>query len=190
VASVPAPVDGRRKKGKVASPYTQQLRQKRINKEIVKIAEAQGVPVPAHLVQKLAKDADKAQELATVANKDEILASMPRLGAAAARRAMVAGDAPDATADDVTINAWADRRANINLVDAILEKEHQLKYGTPDQRNRAADSFLKMTGRDQKDGPISGGATIILNMGDARLPFAPRAQTVDVAALSKGDKDA
>lgn len=119
-------------------------------------------------------------ESAAMVARDETLAGeSPNVGKAAARRAFVAGDAPPSTADDVTINNWADRRATVNLIDAILEKEWQLKYGTPDQRNRAADTFLRMTGRDQKDQPVSTQATIVLNMGGVQLPFAPR-QVIDV----------
>ena len=65
---------------------------------------------------------------------------------------------------------------------AVAEKEFQLRFGNDDQRERAADSVLRMTGRYQKEGAISGGASIILNIGGEgmQLPYMPKRDTAKV----------
>ncbi len=85
-------------------------------------------------------------------------------------------DLPPEDADEVTINNWADKRANQNLPMAIAEKEYQLRFGNDDQRDKAADTFLRMTGRYQKEGAVSGGAAIILNISGEgmQLPYMPK----------------
>ncbi len=100
------------------------------------------------------------------------------------RRAFL-GDAPSDKADEATINAWVDRKAVSLLPSALLEKEWLLKYGDDDQRDKAADSILKMTGRIQREGTVSGGATIVLqvNNGGPQLPFMPREVTIDAKKL-------
>lgn len=52
-------------------------------------------------------------------------------------------------------------------VDAVVELEYALKYGTSGERERARDRILDATGHGKKD-KVSGGANlIIVNMGNS-----------------------
>lgn len=99
-------------------------------------------------------------------------------------------DLPASDADEVTINNWADKRGVQLLPLAIAEKEFMLKYGNDEQRERAADKVLAMNGRLNREGTVSGGAAIILNISGAglQLPYAPSRltalpETIDAAPI-------
>ncbi len=124
---------------------------------------------------------DGANEALAAEGRVEKLAGVSvAIGHKAARMAFVAKP-PETGADDAAINEWADKRVLANLPQAILEKEFQLHYGDDDQRDKAADSFLKMNGRHEKEGQVSGGALIVIHAaaGGLQLPYAPKHLTIE-----------
>lgn len=121
-----------------------------------------------------------ASSMLVAEGKLEVLAGASiGLGKHRARHAFIK-DLPGEDADEVTINNWTDKRTVQLLPLAVAEKEYQLRFGDDAQRERAADAVLRMTGRYQKEGAISGGASIILNIGGEgmQLPFMPRRTVV------------
>lgn len=96
-----------------------------------------------------------------------------------AARAAFTPNMPAPDADEVAINDWADKRIVKNLPQAIAEKEYQLHFGDDEQRDKAADTFLKMNGRHEKEGKLSGGALIVIQQGPSgsglQLPYTRNA---------------
>ncbi len=155
------------------------LEDKRAIKAITKAEAVAPIPLPHGVPQALAREAhgEAIEKVASAA------------GRYAARKAFLDdGTIPAKDADEATVNTWVDKKALSLLPIAVLEKEYQLKYGDDDQREKAADSVLKMTGRIQREGQVSGGATIVLNMGGMALPYAPGAPTVEGIVLPEGSK--
>lgn len=63
---------------------------------------------------------------------------------------------------------------------AILELEYQLKFGTDEQRMKAAERILDATGHGKREGNFGSAAVIIVTGVDAtKLPWKPSTQVVD-----------
>lgn len=130
---------------------------------LVEIVKETPLPLPKGGSQEMGAD----EKLATLAIGSR------GAGRKAARLAFL-DPLPPPDADDVAINEWVDKRINKNLPMAIAVKEWNLHFGDDDQQEKASDSFLRMAGRHTKDGQLSGGAAIILNLGGLQLPGMPK----------------
>jgi hypothetical protein len=65
------------------------------------------------------------------------------------------------------------------LPQAMAEIEFQLKYGDNKERIDAARDVMRMNGMLNRDAPTGVAPTIIINMGDKKLPWQKKEVTVD-----------
>lgn len=83
---------------------------------------------------------------------------------------------------------WADKNLNEALPEAVAELRYQLRYGDDKQRMDAARDVLDATGKRRKDGGVSGGATIIVNVGT--LPWEKKREKVTDGEVTRREEAA
>lgn len=130
----------------------------------------EGVPDPASLVP-LAKVEKREQGLVALAKAREALVSVP---------SGLSGDAAE---------TWTVRKLHDLAPYAAAEVEYQLKFGGDRQRIQAALEVLDRTGHGRKgEGGSVGGPVIVVNVGRDGLPWAPKAQVVEVKDVEPDER--
>lgn len=102
-----------------------------------------------------------------ITKRDQSDAVISKRAAASMRRELV--PVPVLPTDE--IESYVDKKAVDLLPDAVAEVEYQLKYGDDKQRLEAAHDVLDMNGRRKREGLGNNTQTIVLNLGNAKLPW-------------------
>jgi hypothetical protein len=75
---------------------------------------------------------------------------------------------------------WADKRIVDLLPVAVAEIEYQLKFGSDEQRERAASKIMDANGRGKQEKSVGSNQQIIINLpAGAQLPWAQRVTNPD-----------
>lgn len=128
----------------------------------------------ADALAKVAADAAPATE------SDDKTAS--QLAKAVAKRAMRRNLVPVPEGlDGADAEEWAQKKAVQLLPDAAAELEYQLKYGDDSQRREAARDVLDMNGMRRRESGGNNAPTIILNLGNTKLPWEQKTDEKVVA---------